>query len=378
MPSFVARVQFAGRRSEHSFVDLALAVQWAADERIALRDGRGDARVPTLREAATFFLVRARDGKALTRSRRRYARNTLEQYERVLRLHVLPRCEPKQDAPLGDVQADDLDARTLQRLVDGIAEEHGGELARQAHACVSAVLRDLYVRGIVDSLPPAVLLPPPNAGRDRALTPIEANLLLRRRDDAHARASCIRSSRCCSARACASASCSARLGTGGVDLDAATARGRRSRRDEDRRGRALDSARHRDGSNPRGASAGRVASSRWRSRVPEARRQADPTRWCRALAARANRRRSQLGRHHSARPPPHPCNLGSQRWRAHHRARRPARTRRSELHPPPLRPCRRARYRRRRPAHPGSPQVSYWRSTRLRTPGSAVATKRPN
>ena len=215
MPSFVARVQFAGRRSEQSFVDLALAVQWAADERIALRDGRGDARVPTLREAATLFLVRARDGKALTRSRRRYARNTLEQYERVLRLHVLPRCEPKQDAPLGDVQADDLDARTLQRLVDGIAEEHGGELARQAHACVSAVLRDLYVRGIVDSLPPAVLLPPPNAGRDRALTPAEAQALLAAAladDRGTARASCIRSSRCCSGRACASASSSVSSG----------------------------------------------------------------------------------------------------------------------------------------------------------------------
>src|SRR5262249_48944529 len=63
-------------------------------------------------------------------------------------------------------------------LVDSIAEAHGAELARQAHACLSAVLRDLYVRGIVDSLPPAILLPPPNAGRDRALTPDEAEALL--------------------------------------------------------------------------------------------------------------------------------------------------------------------------------------------------------
>jgi integrase len=177
-PSFVARVQFGGQRSEETFDDLASAVQWAADERIALREGRSNAPTPTVRAAATVFLVRARDGKALTRSRRRYATNTIEQYERVLRLHVLPHCKPPQNAPLGDVQADILDTRTLQRLVDSIAEDHGGELARQAHACLSAVLRDLYVRGIVDSLPPAILLPPPGAGRDRALTPAEAQSLL--------------------------------------------------------------------------------------------------------------------------------------------------------------------------------------------------------
>jgi integrase len=96
----------------------------------------------------------------------------------VLRLHVLPRWEARSRAQIGELPAGKLDARTLQRLVDGITEEDGGELARQAYASLSGVLRDLYVRGVLDSLPPAVLLPPPNRGRERALTPAEAQRLL--------------------------------------------------------------------------------------------------------------------------------------------------------------------------------------------------------
>jgi integrase len=174
----VARIEAGGRRSEQSFADLASATQWRVAERSALRDGRRSDPQPTMREAATLFLVRAREGKALTRSRRRYAANTIEEYERVLRLHVLPRLQTRGRAPLGELTASELDTRSLQRLVDEISEDHGGELARHAYASLSAVLRDLYVRGIVDWLPPSVLLPPPNPRRGRALTPAEAEALL--------------------------------------------------------------------------------------------------------------------------------------------------------------------------------------------------------
>ena len=52
------------------------------------------------------------------------------------------------------------------------------ETARIAYAALAAVLRDLYGRGLIDDLPPRVLMPPPSRPRERALTIEEADRLL--------------------------------------------------------------------------------------------------------------------------------------------------------------------------------------------------------
>jgi integrase len=104
--------------------------------------------------------------------------NTLAGYEIMLRVHVLPLRDGRSGLPLGDLPADAVDARTLQAAVDGLVAQRSPETARMAAAAISAVLRDLYLRGLVDVPPPRIALPPPARGRDRALSTSEADRLL--------------------------------------------------------------------------------------------------------------------------------------------------------------------------------------------------------
>ena len=187
-PAFVARVRVGGERHVATFLDLGEAVDWTQDVRAADRDGRRiDGRdMPTLDAAARRFIHRALNGDALTHGRRRYAKATLDGYERQLRLHILPHRDTPTSRPLGELGVDTIDARAMQRLVDTTTTAVGAQTARIAFATLSAVLRDLYVQGVLDTLPPKVLLPPPSAARERVLTHDEYARLLDacRRDDA--------------------------------------------------------------------------------------------------------------------------------------------------------------------------------------------------
>jgi len=134
--------------------------------------------VPTLGAEAISFLKRAKEGIALTRSRKRYADGTLGGYEVMLRRHVLPHVDPRSGQSLAELQLDELDGRRLQSLVDALAATNSAAVARAAYAAVAAVLRDAYGRGVIDVVPPRLALPPPPKGRDRTVTVVEADRLL--------------------------------------------------------------------------------------------------------------------------------------------------------------------------------------------------------
>lgn len=183
-PSYRARVAVGGRHAsarEATFSTLAEAVAWAEQTQAMLRAGRVPAMrtaAPGFGDAAISFLHRARDGVALTRSRRPYAPATISGYETMLRRHVLSLTDPRAGVALADLPADVLDARTLQAAVDELTVRESPEVARLAAAAVGAVLRDLYARGLTDAPPPRVSLPPPAPPRERFLTTTEADRLL--------------------------------------------------------------------------------------------------------------------------------------------------------------------------------------------------------
>jgi hypothetical protein len=173
-PVYVARVRVGGRLLSGTFPNLADAVAWVQQAKWTLRaGGRPNVRpaAPTLHDAAVSFLHRARGGTALTRSRRPYALNTLAGYETTLRLHVLPWPEPRSGLSLGSLPSDAIDTRTIQNMVDALSVNRSNETARVAYAALAAVLRDLYSRGLIESLPPesaaAATRPAARAGADR-------------------------------------------------------------------------------------------------------------------------------------------------------------------------------------------------------------------
>lgn len=180
-PVYVARVRLGGRLISGTFPELDVAVSWVQQAKWMLRaGGQPNIRraVPTLRDAAVSFIHRARNGEALTRLRKPYAKNTIASYEMTLRVHVLEWVEPRTKLKLEVLPSDAFDARTIQNMVDGLAVSKSNETARIAYAALAAVLRDLYGRGLIDALPPRVLMPPPARPRERALTIAEADRLL--------------------------------------------------------------------------------------------------------------------------------------------------------------------------------------------------------
>jgi integrase len=182
-PSFVASIKHGERTYSRTFCTLTEAVAWAESSRDAIRRGvTPPSALPaeslSLRDLAISFLHRARSGQALTRSRRRYTARTVEMYEQALRLRVLPHVDGRSGLPLGDLPASTIDGRTIQRLVDAVAVRASSVLARHAVSALAAVLRDGYARGLLDELPPRVILPPPPPPRSRVLTPAAANRLV--------------------------------------------------------------------------------------------------------------------------------------------------------------------------------------------------------
>jgi integrase len=189
-PAYVAHIKRNGRTLERSFTTLTEAVSWAEAAHDAFRRGQhplaiAPLQAPSLRDLAVSFLHRARNGQALNRSRQPYSPHTVSGYEVALRLRVLPHVEQRYGVPLAELAASTIDSRALQGLVDAITVREGHARARQAAAALTAVLRDGYLRGLLDVLPPRVLLPPPPAARARALTPQEGARLVEaaRRDD---------------------------------------------------------------------------------------------------------------------------------------------------------------------------------------------------
>ncbi|MGE3795274.1 MAG: tyrosine-type recombinase/integrase [Dehalococcoidia bacterium] len=172
------------RTATRSFPTLDEASAWRERARAdlavagALSAPSGRARIPTLGAAARDFLKRAAASKALTRSRRPYAATTLASYENVLRRHVLPHRHELLGVPLEALPADALDARAIQALVNAVTTGASPSLARVADAALSAVLRDLYERSVIDALPARPVLPPPPAPRDERLSLAEADALI--------------------------------------------------------------------------------------------------------------------------------------------------------------------------------------------------------
>ena len=133
---------------------------------------------PAFGVAARDFLHRAAGGRALTRARKPYSRATLVSYESALRLHVLPHIDERRGTSFDELPADVVDGRTLQAMVNAITAEASPALARVADAAASAVLRDLYERGLIEVIPSRPILPPPPPPRGERLTLTQTDALL--------------------------------------------------------------------------------------------------------------------------------------------------------------------------------------------------------
>jgi len=139
--------------------------------------------VPAFGIAAREFLRRAAAGKALTRARKPYSRSTLSSYESVLRLHVLPHVDERRRVALDELCAELIEGRTVQAMVNAITSDASPALARVGDAAASAVLRDLYERGLLEAIPSRPVLPPPPPPRSSRLTIAEADALLAAAED---------------------------------------------------------------------------------------------------------------------------------------------------------------------------------------------------
>lgn len=139
--------------------------------------------VPAFGIAAREFLRRAAAGRALTRARKPYSRSTLSSYESVLRLHVLPHLDERRRVTLDELSSELVEGRTLQAMVNAITTDASPALARVGDAAASAVLRDLYERGLLETIPSRPVLPPPPPPRNARLSMAEADALLSAAED---------------------------------------------------------------------------------------------------------------------------------------------------------------------------------------------------
>ena len=185
VPTYRARIRTGSRDDQRlisqSFGTLAEAVEWISDARRLARSGEHPSpkkAAPTLAKAAAEFLARARAGKALNRSGRQYAANTIDNYERALRVHVREHVSERYGLPLKDLPVDQIDTRAMQAMVGTLTSASSAATARMAEAALSAVLRDLYAREILDAIPNRPVLPAPNKGRDRTVTIADADRLI--------------------------------------------------------------------------------------------------------------------------------------------------------------------------------------------------------
>jgi integrase len=164
-----------GKKIRKAFPTRAAAVAWREDSRSAVR--KRTLRAPTsttLREATTAWLDSAREGVIRPRSGAPYKPAAIRNYERNLRLHVLP--------DLGARRLSDIEREDLQRLVDGMVAK--GRSAALIEASVSP-LRAVYRHamktpssGVVVNPTTGLELPVSRGGRDRIAPPAECAGLL--------------------------------------------------------------------------------------------------------------------------------------------------------------------------------------------------------
>jgi integrase len=172
-PSYRASVMVNGKREKRTFSELAEAISWRKDAKIALRRG---ANVPgrnltTLREAAAEWQRLVGAGVIRSRSGERFKPATLRAYDSGLR-RVL---DTYGDEPLAD-----LSRAAWQGLVDDLlADGLGPSTVRVTLAAVAAIYRHEVSRGRLPTNPVADLhLPAANGRRERFASPEEAAALL--------------------------------------------------------------------------------------------------------------------------------------------------------------------------------------------------------
>lgn len=164
-----------GKKIRKAFPTKAAALAWRDDSRSAVR--KRILRAPmstTLRDATKTWLDDARAGLIRPRSGAPYKPAAIRNYERNLRLHVLPE--------LGARRLSDIEREDLQRLVNGMVAK--GRSAGLIEASVSP-LRALYRHamktpssGVVLNPTTGLELPVSRGGRDRIAPPKECAGLL--------------------------------------------------------------------------------------------------------------------------------------------------------------------------------------------------------
>jgi integrase len=164
-----------GKKIRKQFTSRAAAVAWRDDSRSAVRNRT--LRAPTsttLRDATTAWMDGARAALIRPRSGAPYKPAAIRNYERNLRLHVLPE--------LGARRLSDIEREDLQRLVDKMVAD--GKSAALIEASVSP-LRAVYRHamktpssGVVVNPTTGLELPVSRGGRDRIAPPDECARLL--------------------------------------------------------------------------------------------------------------------------------------------------------------------------------------------------------
>jgi integrase len=160
------------KKLRKTFPTAAAARGWRTDAAKAVKDRQLRATSSrTLRAEVEDFLAGARDGSILSRRERPYKPAVVREYERALRLRVLP--------TLGNYKLSEVELADLIDLKERLQGEGvtGGTL-RNSFVPLQAIYRRARMRGLV-AIDPTIDLPLPTSNvRDRAATPEEADELL--------------------------------------------------------------------------------------------------------------------------------------------------------------------------------------------------------
>ncbi len=162
-----------GKKIRSTFPTKAAAVAWRDDSRSAVRNRTMRASTSTtLREAAQAWLEGARAGTILPRSKEPYKPQTIRNYERALRLHVLP--------VLGSRKLSDIEQEDLQEYVNTlISSGTGAGLIHSAICPVRSIFRQaLKQKDIAVNPTTGLELPANDGGRERVAPPEECAKLL--------------------------------------------------------------------------------------------------------------------------------------------------------------------------------------------------------
>jgi len=166
-PSYRAEVFSArdGRKLRKTFATPSEAKRWRADAERFLRRGATVAASPvTFRQASEQFIDGTKDGSIRNRSGDIYKPGTIREYERALRLRLLP--------AIGAHKLADIRRSDLQRLV-GRWLRDGGDAStiRNTIIVVRAVYRHALASDLVGVSPRSACNSPPFAGAAIASPP---------------------------------------------------------------------------------------------------------------------------------------------------------------------------------------------------------------